>query len=370
MTRIWMREQGSVRHLARRHAVLSCAALLCVGGCGARVPSFDAIPKFDSHVHLRTSDPAFVEQAIQDRFALLTICTAAPDTGPIDEQTGYATALVTRFPGQVFWATTFSMESFGSPTWQADVIRQLGQDLDRGAVAVKVWKDIGMTVRQKDGTFVQIDDPRLDPVLDFVASRGKTLVAHIGEPKNCWMPLDKMDVKSNRSYYERHPEYHMYLHPDYPSHEQLIAARDRMLAKHPTLRVVGAHQGSLEWDVDELAKRLDRYPNFAVDLSARVAHLQIQDREKVRRFIRKHSGRLLYGTDTGVDAKADSPAMRKRIHDQWLADWRYFATDEAMTSTRIDGTFRGLKLDEETLKRLYFENARTWLPGVASAAGR
>src|SRR5216110_196673 len=92
----------------------------------------------------------------------------------------------------------------------------------------------------------------------------------------------------------------MYLHPERPSKERILTARDRMLAKHPTLRVVGCHLGSMETDVDEIAKRFDRYPNFAVDTAARVSYLMLQPREKVRAFLLKYQNRVLYGTDLDV----------------------------------------------------------------------
>ena len=106
-----------------------------------------------------------------------------------------------------------------------------------------------------------------------------------------------MTVDGDRRYFAAHPEYHGLLHPEIPNYEAQVAARDRMLERHPTLRVVGCHLGSLEYDVDELAKRLDKYPNLAVDLSARIVHLQIQPRDKVRAFLVKYQDRLLYGTD-------------------------------------------------------------------------
>ena len=85
-----------------------------------------------------------------------------------------------------------------------------------------------------------------------------------------------MTVKNDREYFEGHPEYHMYLHPEYPSYEQQIAARDNMLAKHPGLRFDGAHLASLEWSLDEVAKRLDKFPNMVVDMAERISHIQYQ----------------------------------------------------------------------------------------------
>jgi predicted TIM-barrel fold metal-dependent hydrolase len=231
-------------------------------------------------------------------------------------------------------------------------------------VGVKVWKDIGMTFRDSLGNFIMIDDPRFDPVLKFIAKNNKTLIAHIGEPKNCWLPLDSMTVNNDRSYFKEHPQYHMYKHPDYPSYESLIAARDHMLAKHPDLRVVGAHLGSLEWSVDELAERLEQFPLFAVDVSARICHLQVQDRQQVKNFILKYQDRLLYATDIGISEKSNFEETKKRFQHEWETDWAYFSTEYEMTSPSVNGLFKGLGLNEKILRKIYEENALKWYPGL------
>lgn len=77
---------------------------------------------------------------------------------------------------------------------------------------------------------------------------GKPLVFQIAEPKNCWFPVEKMTFNSDMSYFKAHPNYHMYLHSDYPSYEKLIEARDKMIAKHPSLKIIGCHLGSFELD--------------------------------------------------------------------------------------------------------------------------
>ena len=70
-----------------------------------------------------------------------------------------------------------------------------------GAVAVKVWKDVGMVLKDPDGKYVMADDPRLDPVFSALAKQGRTLVAHLGEPRNCWLPVDQMTVDGDRRYF-------------------------------------------------------------------------------------------------------------------------------------------------------------------------
>ena len=68
----------------------------------------------------------------------------------------------------------------------------------------------------------------------------------------------------------------MYLHPEMPSYEEQLAARDRMLGKHPNLPFLGAHFGSLEWSVDALARFLEELPSAVVDTAARMGQLEYQ----------------------------------------------------------------------------------------------
>ncbi len=51
------------------------------------------------------------------------------------------------------------------------VERQLTDALDAGAVAVKVWKDIGMQQRDADGRAVMIDDRALHADLSACSKR-------------------------------------------------------------------------------------------------------------------------------------------------------------------------------------------------------
>jgi predicted TIM-barrel fold metal-dependent hydrolase len=254
------------------------------------------------------------------------------------------------------------MENFGEPEWEENVLAKLKEDFDKGAIAVKVWKDIGMVFRDRDSSFIMIDDNRFDKILDFIDANGKTLVAHIAEPKNCWLPIDSMTVNNDKKYFKNHPEYHMYKHPDFPSYDELIEHRDKMLEKHSNLRVVGCHLGSLEWDTDELAKRFDCYPNFSVDVSARICHFQVQNREKVRDFIIKYQDRILYGTDNEVHENDNQKELFEQTRQIWLDDWKYFTTDSPMSSSNVNKPFKGLKLPEKVIRKLYFGNAEKWYP--------
>lgn len=293
-------------------------ALLCgalsVLSC-SRVPDYATFPKIDTHVHIDTLEPDFVMLARHEGFRLMTLVTRSAAQEHIDREFAWARSQHEDFPETV-------------------------------------------SFRDNDSSFIMIDNPRFDPILEYVASQQKPVIGHFGEPRNCWLPVDSMTVPGDSSYFTNNPQYHMYLHPDYPSYADQINARDNMLAKHPDLIFVGAHLGSLEWNVSELAERLDRFPNMAVDMAARISHLQIQDRDTVREFIINYQDRLLYGTDAGVSESTDAFEW---IAEKWHRDWLYLTTDTVLTSPEVRRPFVGLKLAVSVLRRIYYQNAEDWL---------
>jgi predicted TIM-barrel fold metal-dependent hydrolase len=343
---------------------------LVLAGC-SQGPDFSTFPKIDAHAHLETSDDSFVEVLRENSFILMSLVTRSVSQALIEEEFNYARELYEGHPESIAFATTFSMDGFGEPGWEESTIEWLKTSFDQGAIAVKVWKDIGMTFLDKDSSYIMMDDARFDPIWDFIASQNKTLVNHVGEPLNCWLPLEEMTVRGDSSYFANHPEYHMYLHPAAPSHETLMASRDHVLEKHPDLRFVGCHLGSLEYDVDEQAKALDKYPNFSLDMAARISHFKVQDRDKVRDFIIKYQDRLLYGTDIGIRTSDEEGTslirMQEILEETYLSDWEYFTTDNTLEQNDKVNVYLGLDLPVQVLKKIYFANAKSMYPGLGQA---
>ena len=339
------------------------------------IDDFERVEKIDAHVHItEDADTAFIVQAEKDHFRLLTINVFEFTGTSLEEQQAFALKEIKAYPGRMAYATSFSLKNYNNDGWQEEVIGYLKESFSKGAVAVKVWKNIGMELKDREGRLVMIDNPRFDTILDFLAKNNIPLIGHLGEHKNSWLPLDKMTVKGNRDYARTHPMEYMYLHPDRPSYEEYIRVRDHMLEKHPDLRFIGAHLGSLEWSVDELAKRLDKFPNMAVDMAERISHLQYQaltNWQKVHDFFIKYQDRLLYGTDMRVSASdivnnnITSPdGLKNHAHEIWLRHWRFFTTDEMMRVPKVEGMFKGLKLPREVVDKIYYKNALRWYPGI------
>ncbi len=325
------------------------------------IDDFTKVEKIDVHVHVNTIKEDLLEQAIEDNFIFVSINVDAFADDPIEKQQEYALAQHAKYPDRFFYLTTFRVVGFEEAGWADSVIAYLEQSFAKGAVGVKVWKNIGMDEKTSEGKLIAIDDPMFDSIISFLKERNMPLTGHLGEPKSCWLPLEEMTMPGDIDYFSKNPEYHMYLHPELPSYEEQIQARDNMLEKNPELVFVGAHLGSLEWSVDELAKRLDAYPLMVVDLAERICHFQYQavkNWQKVYDFIVKYQDRLLYGTDIITLGNDDPEELKNRAHEIWKRDWIYFNSDKEMTSPRVEQKFRGLKLPKSVVDKIYSKNAR------------
>ena len=317
------------------------------------VDDFAEVPKIDGHFHYMTRDARFLEFADSLNFRLLS---PNVDTEmPIDLQLEIASEIEAGYPRQFAFFGTFSVDSFGKPAFASLTIERIRKCMEMGAAGIKIWKNIGMELRDTNGKCVMIDDPAFEPVFQYLQENNIPVIGHLGEPKDCWLPFDEMTDQGDRYYYESHPQYHMYLYPEMPSYEDQITARDSILAMHARLDFIGAHLGSLEWNVDELALTLDRFPNMKVDMAARIGHLKNQsklDRERVRDFMIRYQNRIVYATDMSAydELIENFDQSVSGIGKTWLSDWIYLATDS------VNGV-QGLQLPKEVIDRIYYKNA-------------
>jgi predicted TIM-barrel fold metal-dependent hydrolase len=359
-----------LRKLASSFICAASVGMICSGQAttapkqAAARQALAALHPIDAHAHVLQSDTALshmLEQWNLHVVDILIVDDKDPARVPLDRQRAAALAFIHSTPGHASLCTTFDPFRISQPDFLKATIDQLNQDFANGAVAVKIWKNVGMQLKDNDGRYVMVDDPRLRPIFQDIAAHSKTLIAHQAEPDVAWVP-DPRAIDS--SYYVEHPEWNMAKVPGAPSKVAILASRDHLLALNPGLRVIGAHLGSMESDVDLVAQRLDRYPNFAVDTAARVPHLTIQPRAKVRAFLIKYQDRVLYGTDTDIIRQTDVTPSIADWQKQLAEDWRYFATSDTFS---YDGHMvQGLQLPRSVLRKLYHDNAVHWIPDLAA----
>lgn len=325
--------------------------------------AFAALQPIDVHVHVFQADPVF--QAMLERLHLTLMNILVMDDTlsyrkQLAPQIKDALALVQSSHGHIAWCTTFDPYNFNDGSFEVDSIQQINRDFDHGALAVKIWKNIGMEIKKRDGKFIMADDPKFAPIYKDIAKHGKTLMAHLAEPDVAWGPPDPSDP--SWSYYQENPQWFLYKKPGFPSKQEILQARDDVLAENPDLRMVGVHLGSMEKDLDAIASHFDRYPNFAVDMAARMEYLMIAPPEKVRTFLIKYQDRVLYGTDLDFLPDAKVGDTLKDWQSTYARDWIFLATNDTLDYQ--GRKIQGLNLPRPVLQKIFHDNAVHWIPGL------
>jgi predicted TIM-barrel fold metal-dependent hydrolase len=278
----------------------------------------------------------------------------------LQPQVDDALRLVKSSKGHVALCTTFDPYKFDNPSFTDDAIKQINRDFSNGAVAVKLWKNVGMEIKDRTGNFIMADNSKFEPIYQDIAAHGKTLMTHQAEPDVAWGPPDPDDP--SWSYYQENPQWYLGDKKGFPSKQTILAARDHVLEQNPKLRMVGVHLGSMEKSLEDIAMRLEKYPNFSIDTAARMEYLMLMPTDKVRDFLIKYQDRVLYGTDLDVIDNANMADTLKDWRTTYVRDWKFLATDATLQVGKKQ--VKGLKLPGPVLQKIFHDNAVKWIPGL------
>jgi len=377
-------------------------ALACLGLFGAvpAVRAADPEPLYKTkyrviniHRHSTVATEAAVraELEVMDRVGMSVVTILDADSpGNLDAWI----KLQQKFPDRlvVFWKPPFAKVK--EATFFTDLVHELETAARMGVRGVKIWKDLGMYVRDSHDTLLKSDDLRLGPFWEKCGALGLPVLIHVADEREYWYPLTPNSIHYGlRAEQDQH-----YHNPAMPTWEELIRQRDALLKAHPKTTFIGAHMGSLSLDLKRLGETFDKYPNFFVDTSSRQRILGRLNPPAIRDFFVKYQDRFLFGTDDLVLFKgrnrpvagnisvymtddpawltvdpADVPAV-KRWQDRAAFDYaqylQYFETDrlDLTDPNRSGGSwFRmpGVKLPPEVLEKLYHANAERLIPGLA-----
>ena len=232
-----------------------------------------------------------------------------------------------------------------APDYSARAVRELERCFRGGARGLGEVTDKGWGMQGNAesalprGRRMHPDDSRLDALWERCADLKIPVNVHIADHPSCWQPLGP--------HQERTPDFQAFnLHgKDVPSYEELLAYRDRMVAKHPRTVFVAAHLGNQGNDLASLAKVLDRFPNLCVDISARDYEIGRQPRSAVK-FLGRYQDRVLFGTDMGRD---------EDIYRGW---WRLLESADEFIPGRLWWRLYGMETPSPVLEKLYFQNAK------------
>ncbi|MEZ5189447.1 MAG: amidohydrolase family protein [Schumannella sp.] len=316
-----------------------------------------AVPAVDIHNHLGRwlSDGAWM---IEDVAALLR---AMDDCGietvvNLDGRWGdEVTANIERYdathPGRFVTFCQLDWSLLADDDGVDALVASLEDSARRGARGLKVWKDLGLTVRDAAGALVRPDDPRVVEVMRRAGALGMPVLIHTADPIAFFEPLDERNERLEELL--EAPDWWFGDRSVHPGFDELLDAHAALVLACPGTSFIGAHAGGAAEDLDRVSALLDAAPNYVIDIAGRMAELGRQPR-RTAELIARHSDRVLFGTDA-YPAEAEHFRLYARFLETPDEAFAYAPDEPVPPQGRW--TVSGLGLDAATLRAVYRDNA-------------
>jgi predicted TIM-barrel fold metal-dependent hydrolase len=307
------------------------------------LPERPRFPAIDYHNHLDALEPRDVLRVMDtcgiEKVVNITMKTGEAALRMIDK---FHSAAPDRFAtiGWMDWSDVTH------PDFIPRSLDRLEKLVERGAVGIKFWKDLGLSVRDASGELLRVDDERLAPLFDKAAELGIPVMFHIADPAAFFLPIDGQN--------ERYEE--LAAHPDWGfygsqySKWELLDQRDRVIARHPRTTFVCAHVAECGEDLARVTKLLENYPNVYLDISARASELGRQPYSARKLFLR-FADRILFGTDLLPEE------TMYRLYFRFLETADEYFEYPSHASRQGRWNIYGLYLLDDVLRKVYRENA-------------
>lgn len=232
---------------------------------------------------------------------------------------------------------------------------QLKEAKEEGVSGVKIFKQFGLGYKNPDGTLIKIDDPRWDPIWKACGDLGLPILIHTADPAAFFEPIDETNERWEEL--SRHPDW-SFPADKFPKREELLAARNRVIERHPKTTFIAAHMANNPEDLATVEAWLEKYPNMVVEFASRIGELGRQP-YTARDFLIKHQDRVLFGTD------GPWPETRIKLYWRFLETYdEYFPYSEKPFPPQGFWNIYGVGLPDDVLKKIYQTNAARIVPGV------
>jgi predicted TIM-barrel fold metal-dependent hydrolase len=260
-------------------------------------------------------------------------------------------------PGRFATFARLNWVEMESPGFTHRLVDSVRQAADQGARGLKVWKDLGLHLHDDRGRLVSLDDERLFDVWEVAGELELPIALHTADPVAFFDPVDEMNERLEELV--EFPEWSFADRERFPTFDRLIEAQEALVAAHPRTAFICVHVGNYAENLTFVDRMFDTYPNFFVDIGARVAELGRQPR-RAKALIEKHSDRVLFGTDF-LPPSAAAYAIYFRFLE---TPDEYFAYSPRQPPPQGRWAISGLELDDATLRKVYAENALHLISGL------
>ncbi len=257
----------------------------------------------------------------------------------------------THAPGRFMVFTNLNFNGFGTPEWTALAVKELEEDVQAGAVGLKIYKSLGLNSKDNSGKRIPVDHPDLDHVWKKAGELGIPVLIHSADPAQFWQPMDstnerwlELKLNPNRKRSDTDPA----------PFAQIIAEQHNVFAKHPKTTFINAHMGWMANDLDAAGAHLDKYPNVNYEIGAIIAELGRQPR-RAKEFFLKYQDRILFGKDAYNKEEFYTYFRVLETEDEYFPYYKKYHAYWKMY---------GLGLPDEVLKKVYYKNALRIVPGL------
>ena len=328
-------------------------------------------PAVDFHLHgraLRTAEDYQKMIKLMDATGLAVICNMDGGYGKAFDQN---IKVGDAYRDRVLQFARVNWEGVNEPGWSEKATAELERCFRSGAQGLKIAKELGLSIKKADGSYLQADDPRLDSIWELCARYNKPVMIHLSDSIGRFYPIGPENERYEAGLWRTNTAENYYK-TGHPAPEVIERARENMHTKHPKTRFVNAHMAMLYYDMGKVGALLDKYPNADVELSATVQDLGRAPR-MVREFFLKYQDRILLGSD-------GNPG--RGLEEFWVPHWRFLETyDEhfdhpaqirSATGAPLHGRWRisGIGLPDDVLRKVYYANALRYLPAARATVER
>ncbi|MBN3581591.1 amidohydrolase family protein [Algoriphagus aestuarii] len=275
--------------------------------------------------------------------------------GDSNSQQEYIKSMIQEFnthaPGRFMVFTNLNFAGFGDENWTRIAIKELEEDVAAGASGLKIYKSLGLNVKDINGIRVPVNHPDLDAVWAKAGELGIPVIIHSADPAQFWQEMDA----NNERWLELKTHPNRKRGDDNPApFEQIIAEQHDVFAKHPETTFINAHMGWMANDLDAASAHLEKFPNVNFGIGAVIAEFGRQPK-RAREFFEKYQDRVLFGKDAYNKEEYYTYFRVLETEDEYFPYYKKYHAFWAMY---------GLGLSDEVLKKLYYKNALRIVPGM------
>ena len=304
----------------------------------------------ESKIHQLTSEMNEINMAI-----MINLSGRGFGQGNSNTQQEYIKGMMGEFknyaPGRFMVFTNLNFNGFGTPEWTALTVKELEEDVEAGAVGLKIYKSLGLNSKDNNGNRIPVDHPDLDPVWKKAGELGIPVLIHSADPAQFWQSMDstnerwlELKLNPNRKRSDTDPA----------PFAQIMTEQHNVFAKHPETTFINAHMGWMANDLDAAGAHLDKYQNVNYEIGAIIAELGRQPR-RAKEFFTKYQDRILFGKDAYNKEEFYTYFRVLETEDEYFPYYKKYHAYWKMY---------GLGLSDEVLKKVYYKNALRIVPGL------